>query len=249
MAFGKGTQRPAQDQTAFEPVYLKLSEGERIVRILDQEETEFWRYWLSGPKFPNLGKGKSIVVGKSGPIRSFMDEIGEEDPSFRKVQRRFLLNVLDRTPVKKTSKGIAVYANAKGQFPGSFDDEDLSTRVIAPNNKVLVMEFGSTLLEGMAMVHDSGVRSRTTHEPLSIWEYDIKITTRGTGMNTVRLVLPDQDQAPLPDELFALSKYDLSTMVRPMPIEAQERLLNGDDYSVVIKELGWDRPQAIVPQF
>lgn len=248
MAFGKGRQQRSQEQTTFQPVYLKLSEGERIVRIIDHEPTEYWRYWLSGPRFTNLGKGRSIVVGKNGPIRQFMDAIGEEDPAFRKVQHRNLLNVLDRTPVKKTQKGVVVYANGNGKFPSTFEDEDITTQVIAPNDQVLVLDYGATLADAFDMLHEN-VRGRTTGEPLPLWLFDVKIMTRGTGTDVTRMVLPHEEQGPLPDNLFALSKYDLAAMCRPMPDAAQERVLNGDDYAAIIKDLGWDRPQAVVPQF
>lgn len=248
MAFGKSTKGAQQEaQVTQEPIYLKLGAGERIIRILDQEETDYWRYWIDNLDGKRISR--SIAVARGGPIAEYMASLPEGHDDFRKVQRRCLINVLDRTPVKKTSKGIAVYADAKGNYPSSANEENISGSPVVPNNKVLVLEFGNQLLESFLMLHEN-VKDRNTFESLPIWRFDVKIMTRGERLETKRIVLPAEDQNPLPDELYALPKYDLKEFIRPMPVEFQARLLAGEEYADLMKELGWDkRPVPVLPQF
>ena len=252
MAFGKTAQKQsAQGNAQQESAYLKFGQGERVIRILDQEETEFYRYWLN----VNVGgkqQGRSIVIGnkKDSPIYKYMQGLGEDHPDFRFPARRLLLNVLDRTPVKKTSTGLTVYADERGNFPNTdpVSEESVAKQPIVPNNKVYIMEFGPQLLDQMLVLHER-IRDRETFEPLPIWRFDIKIVSRGAGKDTKRGVMPDVDQDPLPDELFSLPKYDLKLVCRPLPVQYQQRILDGEDYIELMRELEWDRPQATIPQF
>lgn len=252
MSFGSSTQKQSRgygERQQFEPVYLKLAEGERLVRILDEEETSYWRYWIP----VNVGgkrQGRSIVIGsmKESPIAQYMASLGEDHPEFRKIQKRMLLNVLDRTLVKKDSNGLETYADARNNFPATSNSgENISNVVPEPNNRVLVVEFGPDLMDKLAMLH-LRIRDQKTFEPLPIWRFDVTIISTGQGKEVNRTVFPDTNQEPLPDELASLPKYDLKQLVRPAPYEFQQRLLDGEDYIDLIKEIGWERPKATIPQ-
>lgn len=249
MAFGSSKQKASAgaNDNANLDTYLRMTEGERIVRILDEEETSFWRYWLNGAAYPGCGKGKGIIVGRDSPIRQHMEALGKDHPDYRAPQRRYLLNVLDRTPVKKTSKGYPVYADGNGNFPNALGDENVSNSPVVPNNRVYVVEFGSQLLDSFVILHNK-IKHRNTYELLPIWGFDVKIFTKGSGLETKRMVFPDMDQDPLPEELFALPKYDLAQFTRVFPNAAQERILAGEDFGAIMKELGWERPVPNVSQ-
>lgn len=250
MAFGHSMQKNAGEQRNFESPYLKLSEGERVIRILDREERSYWRYFLD-VNVDGKQQGRPIVVGSNdNPVKRFMDRVGEHDPRFRKPSRRMLLNVLDRTLVKLNKFGAPVYAGLDGRtFPGvdPSTNEPLANTPAVPHNKVLIMEFGSELMQSLLVIHER-IRSNTTFEPLPLWALDIKIITKGAGKDTKRMAMPDMDQQPLPAELSALPKFDLTLAARVMPDEMQERLLAGEDYNVIMKELGWERLTPTVAQ-
>lgn len=248
MAFGSSIQQTPQASSqgeAQDPIYLKLAAGERVVRILDKEEQVFYRYFMP----VNVGNGKrdgrSIVVGYGDtPIKRHMAEIGEGDKEFRKVQKRMLLNVLDRTLVKKTETGV-VYPNEDGVFP-----ESVRGLPSEPNNKVMVIEFGSTLMKSILINHNR-IHHSKTFEPLPVWAFDLRIITAVNPrdrLDVTRQAVAGMDQDPLPAELAALPKYDLASLVRPLPNEAQERLLAGEEYMEVIRSLGWERPVPTLPQ-
>ncbi len=246
--FGHSAQkREQQSTTVYESAYLRFGEGERIVRILDRSKTEFWRYWMD-VNVNGKREGRSITIAskRESPIARYFDAIGFGNPGFRGINRRLLLNVLDRTPVKKTAQGLTVYADAKGVYPSTHSYENISASPIVQNNKVYIMEFGPQLLDNLLMLHER-IRSQRTYEPLPLWQFDVKIISKGKGIDTTRVAFPD-DQTPLSEELLALPKYDLTQVAKPMPVEYQQKLLDGADYNEVMKELGWERPVATVPQ-
>lgn len=249
MAFGHSTQRD-ETATRFENPYLNLKEGERVIRVLDREERSYWRYFID----VNVGGKKSgrpiVVGGGENPIRRYMDKLGKEHQDYRAPQKRMLLNVLDRTPVKLNKFGSPVYAGMDGRTFPSVDpatSEAIVNAPVAPHNKVLLMDFGNELMQALMVIHER-IRHNQTFEPLPIWALDIKIITKGTGKDTKRMAMPDMNQEPLPAELAALPKFDLALAVRVMPDVCQERLLNGEDYNVIMKELGWERLTPTVAQ-
>lgn len=250
MAFGHSTQKSATSESRFDNPYIKLGEGERVVRILDQEERTFWRYYLQ-VNVDGRQMGRSIVVGgNDNPIKRYMDRLGEGDKGYVKPGKRMLLNVLDRTPVKLNKFGTPVYAGIDGRTFPQVDpatNESIVNAPVVPHNKVLIMEFGSELMQSLMVIHER-IRSNKTFEPLPVWALDVRIITKGTGKDTKRMAMPDVDQEPLPAELAALPKYDLSLAARVMPDVYQERLLAGEDYNVIMRELGWERLSPTIPQ-
>jgi hypothetical protein len=252
MAFGSSLQENRPETTGnADPIYLKLQD-ERLVRVLDQQETVYWRYFMN-VKVGDRYDGRPVIVGRENVIRPYMERIGKEDRNWRALQQRKLLNVLDRTEVKKTSSGVAVYPNSRGVFPDKdpASGEDLRDSPVVPNNKVMVIDFGNALMR-LLMAYHGRVRHMKDFRPLNIWEFDVRIVSTLTdpkdAKSVERIVMPDQNQEPLPEELANLPKYDLSQLCRPMPVEMQERLLDGADYLEIIRELGWERPTPTVRQ-
>lgn len=226
MAFGDNT-RPANDKSGTtststgESNYLRLA-GEQVIRILDKSEDVpfYWRYYM----WVNVGgkqQERSITVGRTGPIRDWMSSIGDSDRRFRKPGKRMMLNVLDRTP------------NESGQ----------------PENKVKILDFGSDLLSKFTTLHNR-VRNQKTFEPMAVWDFDLQvISIPGKEPKDVqRNVLPGMDQDPLPEDLQALLKFDLTQAARPMPDEMQRRLIEGEDLLEILRELGWQRLEPTIKQ-
>lgn len=247
MAFGGSKQNKQQNDGPSQSAYLNMSEGDRIVRVLDQDETEYWAYWLNGKDWSNCGKGKSIIVGRDGPLRRHFEELGKDHPSYRKVGKKYVINVLDRTPVKKTLKGLPVYKLPNGSFPNDVNGESVVNSPIVPNNTVYIMNYGAQISDYFSVFHNK-VNNRKTYQPMAMWEFDLIITRKGVELATTYMAYPGDDQEELPDELLSLKKYDLSQVTRPFPAEAQERLIAGEDYMEIMKSLGWDRPVATVEQ-
>ncbi len=219
MAFGDKSRAQGSGDGSSTDVYMKLGPGEKVIRILDDEETVYWRYWIN--KLQGREINRSVTVASMrDPIPRYYNSLGKDHPEYRSIQKRFVLNVLDRTPSTDPNKN-------------SF-------------NQVRILELGKELMDKFAMLH-MRIRDRQTFEPLPITRFDVKVISQGTGKDVNRIVLPGDDLDDLSDELKTLLKFDLSKVSRPMPAEYQERLLAGEDYADVIKDLGWEKPVATVP--
>jgi len=243
MAFGDSNQRGGAG-TRQESPYLRLPPGERIIRILDDEEVSFWRYFIP----VNVGgkqKSLSIVVAQDNPIKRLMDQVGPDSESFRKVERRMLLNVLDRSPIVRWMDGTTLYPNEQNQFVNPETGKLIVNPGLQPNNRVMILEFGSQLMDFFKAYHKRLRNRDNLDETLPVQRVDLRIATMGTGLNTKRTVMADGDTAPLPDELLNLPRYDLKKLTSPMPNEAVQRLLDGADYNDVLASLGWERLQPL----
>jgi hypothetical protein len=220
MAFGDKSRAQSSGEGSSADVYMKLGPGEKVIRILDEEETVYWRYWIN--KLQGREVNRSVTVASMrDPIPRYYNSLGKDHPEYRSIQKRFVLNVLDRTPM----------------------NADPSSK---KEDKVRILELGKELMDKFAMLH-MRIRDRETFEPLPITRFDVKVISQGTGKDVNRIVLPGDDLDDLSDELKTLLKFDLSKVFRPMPAEYQERLLAGEDYADVIKDLGWEKPVATIP--
>lgn len=240
MPFGSSRTRNESGTTRMDSPYLKLLPGDRVIRILDQEEHSYWRYWIN-VNVNGKQQGRSVVVAMDNPIKRMMDAMGKEAPGYRKVERRMMLNVLDRTPIIRWGDGSTLYADAKNVFTDPNNGKPLAVPATQPNNRVMILDFGANLMDQFMHWHERVFNRANMQEKLPIWNMDLRISTLGSGKEVKRIVTPELDQEPLPDELSNLPKYDLDKLCRPMPNDAVQKLLDGVDYNEVIAELGWER--------
>lgn len=228
MPFASGlTERSEAAQSHRKPFvspFLQLSDQkpEAVIRILDKNTTDYWRYWLN-VKVGNAWVGHSVIIGRNSPIRDYMNTLDRNDPKRRSPSKRGYVNVLERTLV-----------DAEGRL------SDTGT----PVNQVKIWDIGVDIAESL-QIFDGRQMNRTTMKKMQLQEFDISIVrtvqtaSDGSKRNGV-VVSPGFDDTPLSEEYLLLPRYDLVKMVQPMPEEAQIRLLNGEDYNEVRKSLGWD---------
>jgi len=117
------------------------------------------------------------------------------------------------------------------------------------DNRVKILDFGSDLLAKFTALHQR-VRRPGTMEPMNVWDFDLTvISVAGKEPKDVqRSVFPGTDMEPLAADLAALPKFDLSQAARIMPDEMQQRILAGDDFIEIMKELNWTRLVPTLPQ-
>lgn len=213
MAFGQQFTTPSvSDQEKVESPFIKfLPDQDLLIRILDDDVTSFWQYWI----MVNIGGqkvGRSIVVGRDNPIKEFMDSIGKEDKRYQKPSHRFYVNVLDRTP------------------------KDDGTRL----NKVFILGGGNALMSELTPM-DGKVRSRKDFsKKLRLQEFDILLVTSGEGKERKIKAFQalDDDEEQLSTELLTLPRYDLAKMTTPLPNDALKAILDGKDYNEIMQSLG-----------
>jgi len=236
MAFGDSLKKPVKAEARpLESPFLKLAGTQTTIRIRDDEEYKFRQYWIP----VNIGNGvredRPIVVeGWDGPIDQYMRSLGEDHPDFKFGSKQWALNVLDRTPVIEID-GVVHRPNQDGQF---------SVRgVPRVLNRPYILKQGPMLMEQFALLHEK-TRKRfpdsSYSDFLPIQRFDVLISSYGTGRSTKYQARPDYDMDPLPSELEMLPRYNMSRVIRPMPHDAQQALLDGEDYTEVMKTLNWE---------
>lgn len=236
MAFGQTYEQKKAGGSSGEvreSPYLRLKAGDRFIRILDDDAVMCWQYFLD-VNVDGRQQGRGVIVGGiDNPVKRYMDSLGEDHPKYRRASRQFLLNVLDRTPVQR-GEGTVIYPDEFGAFGGKGPVE--------PNNRVMILGFGPQLMEQFTNLHNR-MRNPKTGAAMAIQDFDLQIFTRGTGRDTKKSAIPSPDheaQLPLQDAIRNGPRYDLKLATRPMPDEAQDRLLSGEDYTAVLRSLGWE---------
>lgn len=192
------------------PVYLRFKEGfPTTVRILDNNAHRVRKHWI------NKQKVSLLCLGDICPICEQNDQIRGENPkNFRKikgyipVQYRYLVNVLDRTPVVIDPETEEEYQAHQGQFPLVTSDAERSLAGIdpQPSNTIKILERGKTLFENFLAIHrETGAFDAEGElESGGLTTFDIKMVTLGAGMDMAISVIPlltnNEDVAPILEE-------------------------------------------------
>lgn len=244
MAFGSSRTQQSQKSERkenFISPFMRLKEGDKIVRILT-EEVLYYRYFLT-VTYDGKSVYRPVTVGSyNNPIKFFMDSLGEEHPSYRRVQKRYAVNVLDRTLVKKTDVTVT-YPGSDGSFPKEDDlGNDISTIEPRVNNQVMILDIGQRLMDMLSHLNDSGFRNpNNSDELLYIQDMDIKVTTKGTGRNTQHFASPVYGAfGKLGKEELPKQVFDLKTMYKPWPDNVLEMITQDKDWKEIMDAMGFE---------
>lgn len=214
--------------------YLRLNPGEYTIRIVGQEQT-FWRYWIP-VRVGDRYEGRSVIAAYDNPIKT-SDRLNDQA---KRPSRRFVVNVYDRTEVIRTPDGAVVYPDEFGSF--SLNGNPVSGRK-TPRNEVLILEFGMDMMNEF-LVQDGRMRSRKDHSKvLRVTETDLILVVRGQGRERTVKVMQGFNEDPVDVNEI----YDLSEIVRPYPNEAIQELLDGQEYTDVLKKYNLIREYRKIP--
>lgn len=211
--------------------YVKFTEDHRVVlRILDTHARTVWKHWLGEA---NGGKGMmancpNTASNRICPVCKSLDGLNNDDPKKqdRKAKRRFITNVLDRTPVTVCNSCNNVVSgkvcpNCKA---------DLKKHDFVPMNKVKILEGGPELFNRTLNAVE---KIQAEDFNVDITGYDINFTTTGKMRDRKIAALPqspselseDAMNDPETDEPQKL--YDLDLLSEPTSVEQIEMMLNG----------------------
>jgi hypothetical protein len=185
------------------PVFLRLREGTPVtIRVLDSHAEKVLKHWI------NSSKTSVLCLGEECPICQQNEVIRRENPkTFQKikgyipVQRRWMVNVLDRTPVIKDEETGEEYYSIKGKFPTVTSDGDRSLVNIqpVPSNTIKILERGQTLFELLAVIHADSIEEHG-EEAGGITKFDVKLVPAGSGTDMIISAIPqgrNDDIAPI----------------------------------------------------
>lgn len=235
----------------------QLDKAGQIVKVDGLEVTAQEYAYLSVWLDVNIANKEGVVTRGRREVR--MDVARKWDnPYWKRIadktekgsqQRRdqsakFVMNVLDRTPVLMRPDGSYLYPNEHAEF------------TILPNGKWVPAEAGTgqrldqiRILQGSH--GESGGRSLIAGILLALKNFDnedgsaviphkvnIKLAVSGAGKKVERYIGVIASQVPVEESLLFAPRYDLAAFAKPWPDEAVNALIDGAEYNEVVKTFG-----------
>jgi hypothetical protein len=226
-------KRTGADYVKFTPEYRT------VLRILDDHARTVWKHFIPqanggrgmGAVCPNI-PGESYIC----PVELKYADLPKdnEDRKANYARRRFVVNVLDRTPYT-TCKSCNTLTPGKVNAASSSKscvncDANLKGHDFAPLNKLKILEAGPRLfnqnLNAIQQMQMSDVGKDIT-------EYDITFTTQGVGRDRVITAIPKDPQEISEEEFLdpdtgeAQVPFDLDLLSEPNSVEEITLMLQG----------------------
>jgi hypothetical protein len=224
--------------------YVKFSPDYRtVLRILDDKAVLGWKHWITEA---NKGKGMMATCPNTSPganicpIEQSLKGLPKDDPQVleRRAKKRYLVNVLDRTP-------HTICPSCNESAPKAKQCQSCGTALkasldYAPLNRVKLLEHGPRLFaEGLNAVEKM---QKEDYPKAEITDYDITFTTSGTGREKKIAAIPqaptfdaDDNVVTTPAEWLAdpenngepQKRWDLQLLTEPTSVEEIEAMLTG----------------------
>lgn len=188
--------------------FFKFTPGTHTIRILEPNAELVYTHYLITP----TGKSTVACLGDDCPVCANNRKIIMEHPEdFREVKgwssraKRYLFNVLDRTPVK-TCPGCKADATRLGNnFPTSCPTcgTMLFDAPIHPSNKVRLVSTGVTLVTTLNSFEKAILTPEG--EPVGLTNFDIVLQVEGSGRQQNITAIPasqNNDKVEIPVEAY-----------------------------------------------
>ena len=212
--------------------YVKLvPEYRSVLRILDEQAALVWKHFIQEA---NAGKGMGAVCPnitaqtRVCPIEKSLEGLDKDSQEVkdRRAKKRYIVNVLDRTP-------YTTCQTCGAETPGkncSACGADLKKHEFKPLNRIKLLEGGPMLftqnLNALEVVgqEDFGV---------GITEYDIVFHTQGKGRDKRTTVNPSQPSVIPPEDFLdpetgePQTKFNLDDLTEPTSVEEIELMMQG----------------------
>jgi hypothetical protein len=213
--------------------YVKFTEDYRVtLRMLNTNARTVWKHWIQqankgvgmSANCPNVRADMSVC-----PLEASVKHLPKDDQTRRDnvARRRFVINVLDRTPFTicnacNTPTPSKVCINCGNDLKKGHD--------FKPLNKVKIMEGGVQLFN-----HSLNPIQEMQSEDynVDITGYDIVFTTSGVGRDKKIAAIPQKpeplDESALidPETGEPQALFNLDDLAEPTPIAEIEMMLKG----------------------
>jgi hypothetical protein len=209
------------DNDFAKPQYLKYVEGmPLIVRILDDRAYHVQKHWINSQRLSLLCLGGECpICERNAQIRKEFPKSYWNQRDYISRSNRYMVNVLDRTPVVVDEETGEEYYARQGNFPTVTSDgsRSLANLEPRPSNTIKILERGKTLFEQLKAYHEEFGEFDEDGNTVSggLTTFDIKIITLGKGLDKVISPMPlpqnNYDVSEILDEIEQ-EKHDLSTL-------------------------------------
>lgn len=213
--------------------YVKFTDDYRVaLRILDDKAKTVWKHFIQEA---NGGRGMGAVCPNIGPdVRVCPIELSvadlpkdAEERRSKNARRRFVVNVLDRTPYTTCKK---CGTETPGKKCISCHEDISKGHDFVPLNRIKILEHGPKLFNEVL----NGVETLQKEElGLGITEYDLTFSTQGQGRDKRTNAIPQApkklDSAWLldPETGEPQKRFDLDLLAEPTSVEEILLMLDG----------------------
>ena len=204
-------------------VFLPLTGGNYTIRILDSEAVCYNVHYINKATVECLGEGCPICANNQRLILENPKDF-RDIPGYSPRSRRYLVNVLDKTPVKKCPKcGTDNYDLSPAGTTCARCQELLVSVLPAVSNTVKVLAKGVQVFDqlnsiDMSILNESG-------EPVGLTNYDLVLRVTGSGNKRIVTPIPMSGNTEPVDP--TLEKYDLSKITIKLTPEEMLDLQRG----------------------
>lgn len=232
MPFAEETRSYTDTRKRSSSDYVKFSPDYRLVlRMLNGNAKTVWKHWIDeanggrgmGANCPNTSAGMNIC-----PIEQSVASLAKDDPDRRSknARRKFIVNVLDRTPYTSCKACNNPSPGKKCISCGA----DLRGHDFAPLNRVKILEQGPQLfnqtLNSVELMQMEDFKAPIT-------EYDITFMAQGEGRER-RITATPQAVQPLdsawlvdPETGEPQKLFDLELLSEPASVEEVYAMMRG----------------------
>ena len=249
MSFSDELFKKSYDETAkrTSTEYVRFTPDYRVtLRILDSHARTVWKHWISQA---NKGKGLSANCPNVRadmsvcPLEASVRHLPKESQERRDkvARRRFIVNVLDRTPYTVCTSCNASTPQTRSKQCTSCS-ADLSKAAFAPLNKIKIMEGGVKLFN--QTLNPIQQMQAEDYAGADITQYDIVFTTMGENRDKQISAVP---QAPkeLDESVFLdpatgekQTVFNLDDLSEPTSIEEINLMLGGAGMQEILAARG-----------
>lgn len=195
------TDYPKEKRTEF----LKLSDGHTYsIRILEPKATKVFTHFLGGRYTVRCLGDNCPICKKTMELAAKYPETYKREPGYAPRQKRYYVNVLDKTNVKKCPECGTEYLNPN---VGICSSCSVALGDPEPSNTVKMLAKGPAVFGQLNDINKAVLDQQ--REPIGINNYDLSLVVSGRGKETKITVVPQpQNNEPVEGELelFEISK-------------------------------------------
>lgn len=203
------------------PIYMKLTPGTHVIRILQGEAIGFFQHWLGSPikclgdECPQCKQNKIILAENGNDFKQAMKVKG-----FNWKNERGAVNVLDRTPVKICPECGAEIDAVDDVFPTACKCGHLVMNVKPqPSNKVKIFSRAGSVFEKIALFGKTSLDEEGN--PIPLTDFDIELLVAGN--TTIPRKTTNMDKVEVPDS----DLHDLTKAYIELDVKEFEQLMRG----------------------
>lgn len=163
--------------------FLKLDEGEHIIRILDGHETKHYTHYVNGMYIKCLGDECPLCLNNKKILYEHPEDY-RDVRGWNPRRDRYSINVLDRTPVKVCEKCETVNVAQAEVCSGC----GTVLGIVKPLDKVKVLSASERLFTDLKVISNS-VRDDDDNR-IDIRTYDWMLLVRGKNRDKVTTATP-----------------------------------------------------------